>query len=376
MSTANQSDELGQSFRRLGLHISGVTTDPENTILSVLRRVGLFLALTTLASATIAYFTNDRLAVFIFFGLVTPFLLVLVPAVRKRLSFMLLLARTSRSFAICNDFVYHDEAKPDFPANFEPSIAKTGLFEKREQIISGNFQGYPFESYIYTTRHPFAYRFSRLATRVYVLQLPKLYPHIFLATRRPAGAKHATSFHRHFADDQRMQLEGNFEDLFTSYTHRRTNTDARVILAPNVMQTIIDTNRNYNIEILGNRLYLYSPDYYPTPENFIEGFTIFQAVAKHFDRLNRTMKFTLPNDKKYPFLRSQMGFGTANIGGKYFNKSILFIMFYILYSLGRLALTDKKDKLVFRAQIAVIVVSTIVMIVALLVFRRKYKHSL
>jgi len=126
-------------------------------------------------------------------------------------------------------------------------------------IYHGEYGGYPMRTYVYTFRHPFVARFSRVSTRVYQVTLPKRLPHIFLATKSGTGTSLKTNFLSHFDDDQRIGLEGNFNKRFIVYTHRRTTTDALSILAPNVMATLLDRNKDFNVEIVGDQLFLYSP---------------------------------------------------------------------------------------------------------------------
>jgi len=116
-------------------------------------------------------------------------------------------------------------------------------------------------TYVYTFRHPFCCAIQSSLNQSLSSDIAKRLPHIFLATKSGTGTSLKTNFLSHFDDDQRIGLEGNFNKRFIVYTHRRTTTDALSILAPNVMATLLDRNKDFNVEIVGDQLFLYSPDY-------------------------------------------------------------------------------------------------------------------
>lgn len=58
--------------------------------------------------------------------------------------------------------------------------------------------------------------------------------------------------------NQTVSLEGDFDQYFTLYAPENYQTDARYIFTPNVMQTMIDSASQYDVEIIDNNLYLYS----------------------------------------------------------------------------------------------------------------------
>ena len=372
----NQTASPSVLLKQLGIRFTGVAEPVYLPKMHLRVKVAIYVFLVAISVGVLRVLMHADWFFFIVTAGIVATLGFFVPFVRRTLSLMPIFAAVMQTLAVKNGFAYRAMSSPDFDKQFAPALAKTGIFEKQEQIVSGVYEGYEFRTYLYTTRHPFENRIGRVTTRVYELTLPKKYPHIFLATRRTWGTKLRTNTYRHFDDDQRMQLEGNFEDLFISYTHRRTNTDARVILAPNVMQTIIDTNQTFNMEIINNKLYLTSGDYLPTVENIAEGFGILHAMIAHMNRLNRTMKFVLPNDSKYPYLHSRMGFGTVYLGGKYFNASIIFIAAWSVWSVLRIFLMGNQSKALVYGQISVLAVSDIVLVAVLLVFRKKHKNSL
>jgi hypothetical protein len=314
------------------------------------------------------------------FGFVMTFLISLIvvgyiPFVRRRVSLLACYDRVCEAFAKENSFTYIVQRAPKHRKLFRPSIEGTGYFPKEQQAISGQYGNYPFETFIYTVRHPFSSRFSRVATRVYSVTLPKRLPHIYLASRRATGTTFKTNTYKHFDDNQRIMLEGEFNKHFILYSHKRNRTEALSILAPNVMATMLDTNRNFNVEIIGDQLFLYSPDYLLTEEEARKGFEVLEAILKHLDRSLKSFKLVLPNNAKFPFLLSRPGFGTAVIGGKYFNASLFFIIWIFLVQTFRISFSDvsKRTKTI---EFIVLASGSLFLIIFLLVLRQKNKSSL
>lgn len=343
------------------------------------RHLIIYFLIGFIVMVLINFFNTDPIGVDWLIGFVIIYfalLLVLafVPFVRRRISLLAAYSPAVEAFAADNNFDYQPLAKPHYGL-FRPSLENLGLFSREEQLVTGRHGDYPLSVYVHTYRHPFAYRFNRVATRVYQITLPKRLPHIFLATRRGEGTSLKTNFMTHFDDDQRVDLEGNFSKHFVVYTHRRNRTEALSILAPNLMTTLIDTNKDFNIEIIGDQLYLYGTDYLPLEEDIRHGYTVLTALLKHLDHQLKSFQLVLPNDKKFPFLRSRPGFGTVTFGGKYFNASILAIVWYVGFNILRLShsAVSRRTKLIEAVLVAIM---ALVMLAVLLVFRRRYKSSL
>lgn len=310
---------------------------------------------------------NVGVAIFVLIGLIA---VLYVPAIRREVRPLWATGIAMRQLAAKNDMRYVEVAKPSYDKHFLPATAKLGLWERHEQIVKGTYKKYPFETYVDTFRHPFANRTSRVATRVYSLTLPLEMPHIFMRNQQ-SGNKFIGALPRNFDDDQRVSLEGNYQQWFTVYTHRRTRTEALTLLAPNVMATLIDSNLKFDVEFVGNKLYLYTSDYYTTTQELQEAFSTLDALIKHLKHQIKSWKFTLPNNQHYPYLISRPGFGTVALGGKYYDRSLFFIAFYSLFSIGKIIL--QPDGRVIKA--IILVLADVVLVSVLLVFRRKYQLS-
>lgn len=332
-----------------------------------LRRRWLLYVAAWIGGAGLAWVLSHRFNI----GLATliglPYLLY-IPYLRRRVRPLWATGAAMRALAAENGMRYIDHAKPNYIKHFQPAVARLGIWERHEQIVKGTYDALPFETYVDTFRHPFAYRFSRVATRVYRVQLPKELPHIFMRNLQSSN-QYLGALPRHFDDDQRVDLEGNFHRSFTVYTHRRTVTDALSLLAPNVMETLVRANRKFDVEFVGNHMYLYSPDYLVTTPDLQADFKTIDALVKHLKHHLKSWKFVIPNNRRYPYLVSRPGFGTLALGGKHYNKAWAFIAFYTVYSAVRIA-AQPQYRLV---KIGIVVVSDLVMGVVLLIFRRRYQ---
>ncbi len=69
---------------------------------------------------------------------------------------------------------------------------------------------------------------------------------------------HRKQFERYFDQEQIHRLEGNFDKYFVTYFPKYYSIDALSIITPEVMQAMIEAS-DYDIEIDGNKLYLYGP---------------------------------------------------------------------------------------------------------------------
>lgn len=309
---------------------------------------------------------NYGIGALIVLGMFAPF----VPPLRRRLRPLSALGPAMQAFAHQNAMRYIEIAKPNYDKYFLPALAKIGLFERKEQIVGGTYAGYPFETYVDTFRHPFDNQLSRVATRVYRIQLPRELPHIFMRNRQ-SGKGFFDSVMRHFDDDQRVRLEGNFEDMYTTYTHRRTITETLSLLAPNFMETLIHSNKKFDVEFVGNNLYLYTSDYYTTSDELEAAFETIDRLLKHINHRLKSWQLTIPNDARYPYLVSRPGFGTVALGHTYFNRSFLFIGGYTVISLVKIWAIPQWR----LAKLALVAASDVVMAVVLLYFRRRYQLS-
>ena len=82
--------------------------------------------------------------------------------------------------------------------------------------------------------------------------LSACFPYILLNSKKNQGGSRQT-----LKAAEKLSLEGNFDDYFDFYTQNANRIDALSLITPDIMQTVIDATKMYDIEIVGNKLFIY-----------------------------------------------------------------------------------------------------------------------
>ncbi len=93
---------------------------------------------------------------------------------------------------------------------------------------------------------------------VMTAKLPRELPNVFFDSLHARRRQ----FRFHFSRDQRHSLEGDFDNYFATYFPENYTIDSMSFISPDVMHALIDA-ADYDIEIIGDRLYLYGALYEP-----------------------------------------------------------------------------------------------------------------
>ncbi len=88
--------------------------------------------------------------------------------------------------------------------------------------------------------------------------LPRALPNVFFDSLRARRRQ----FRFHFARSQRHSLEGDFDKYFVTYFPQDYTIDSMSFISPDVMWKLKDA-ADYDIEIVGDKLFLYGPLYDP-----------------------------------------------------------------------------------------------------------------
>ena len=109
------------------------------------------------------------------------------------------------------------------------------------------------------------YQFSeRTRTQDWIfaeLTLPQRLPHIWLHSRHHTdGSSSAVPYS--LAPGDRVSLEGDFDRYFDTYAPEGVQQEALYVLTPDVMALLIDNAARFNVEIVDDRLYLYTRGYF------------------------------------------------------------------------------------------------------------------
>jgi hypothetical protein len=150
-----------------------------------------------------------------------------------------------RQFAQINNWTI----KPSDMNQVPPGLLNVGSGQKVSSIINAKFDNlncdlFSYEYDVHAGKAAITYVFM-----IARIQLDKTFPHIVLdGQRNIKGLRTLPGY-------EQLKLEGNFNKYFKLYVQKGEEIDALSIIAPNVMQTLIDSNRQQDIEVYGNSLY-------------------------------------------------------------------------------------------------------------------------
>jgi hypothetical protein len=232
--------------------------------------------------------------------------------------------------------------KPVYDKSFMPAIAEVGMLARDFAVASGTIGKRPVNiiGHTYVTWTVTYERTHILCVKVdFNYQLP----HIVLQTRNSEGSRFVNALGRTFDDNQRVSLQNDLDKYFLFYTHRRTVTDALVVLSPQLLEQLRKLDCAISLETIGKSAYFYIglPDAYEidlqTSMNFIT-----KAVAS-IERNTKIDFLKLPNDSKYPFLRSRPTGGVVEFSGKYFNYAAVALVAQFGWNVFRVFVNKESD---------------------------------
>lgn len=133
---------------------------------------------------------------------------------------------------------------------------------KLQNLVTGDDWAYGDFSYIIYGHTKYGdYKRAIIHYGLMSAELPRIVPHIFFDSHKARGRQ----FRLHFARGQQARLEGGFEEYFTTYFPQGYNIDSLSIISPDVMLALQEA-ADYDIEIVGNRVFLYGPLYDPAQQ--------------------------------------------------------------------------------------------------------------
>ena len=91
-----------------------------------------------------------------------------------------------------------------------------------------------------------------------VIELDRRMPHMLAIAKRRRGLFGNQSVAPGLLRSQILSLEGDFDRYFTLYAPKQYERDALYVFTPDLMVLLIDRLASYDLEIVDNRLYIYS----------------------------------------------------------------------------------------------------------------------
>lgn len=123
-------------------------------------------------------------------------------------------------------------------------------------IVHGGYEGLSFEFGNFFCTEGSGKNSKRREFGVIEVKLTRRLPHILLDSR----ANNSLGFSNlpSFRSSQHLTLEGDFNDYFNLYVPDGYERDALYLITPELMALLIDLGANFDIEIVDDRLYIYS----------------------------------------------------------------------------------------------------------------------
>jgi hypothetical protein len=94
------------------------------------------------------------------------------------------------------------------------------------------------------------------------IKLVRKLPHMLLDAKKNNILGRFTNLPVSFHGNETMDLEGNFAEHFTLYVPKGYQKDALYVFTPDVMLAMIDHGAQYDMEVVDDYLYIYSPSFF------------------------------------------------------------------------------------------------------------------
>ncbi|HRN29735.1 MAG TPA: hypothetical protein PK890_08560 [Terrimesophilobacter sp.] len=156
-------------------------------------------------------------------------------------------------FAVRNGMLYSTTATPP---RFQGAIFNVGNARAvYERLWSDTDPAVELGNYRYTTgsgKNKTTHHWSYLA-----LRLPRRLPHMLLDAKGN-NSLFGSNLPIRFGRDQRLSLEGDFDEHFTLYCPREYEADALYVFTPDLMALLIDQAANLDVEIMDDWMLVYA----------------------------------------------------------------------------------------------------------------------
>ena len=280
-----------------------------------------------------------------------------------------------KHFAAKNGLSFFGRRKEQYDPLFYPALAQLGIRGKEEYGCEGDVGGVPVVIYVHSYRKLITQDAGRTWTLVYKVTLPRVMPHTFLQSRNEVAGRTITAVARTFDDNQRVSLQNNLDKYFLFYTHRRTVTDGLALWSPQLLYDLRKLGCSLSVETIGNTAYFYVNNGPDETVNMKKDLEFIEKTIQSFRRSLRVEFLKLPNEAKYPFLRSRPTGGVYAIGGKYINYGWVVLGGYALYHLIRISIIYPVGSAAYWEQVAILGGIGLVISIVLLAWRSGYTRT-
>ena len=138
------------------------------------------------------------------------------------------------------------------------SLLKAGKNQSVYSILKGIWAERSFEVFnlIYVTRE--GRNSSTNYAGILVVKLPRKVPNIIFDNKSDNFLGVSSLGKAAPSSSQKVQLEGDFNKYFDVYVPKNYERDMLYFLTPELMQLLIEEGKEYDIEVIGDELYIYN----------------------------------------------------------------------------------------------------------------------
>jgi hypothetical protein len=191
-----------------------------------------------------------------------------------------------QQFALANNFIYKDTGSF---ANEKGSVFKKGSAKQLSNLIEGEVNGIPLRLFNYQFKIGSGKNSQIFKYTIFDLEFNSHLPRMLLDAINIFGR---SSF---VGSLKKLKLESNeFNKHFSLYITPGHQIEALQIFTPDLMQELLDLKGKYDLEIVGNQLYVYANRQVKNKKNLNEMFKVvshlIHNVRNEIERMHRLKK--------------------------------------------------------------------------------------
>lgn len=268
-----------------------------------------------------------------------------------------------RQFAKDNELVSHSVANYKYAPAWLGMVGY-GIGRSAHHIVSGEYNGYQLWMFLMRDNALVGVGLDQLigedganqlnealvqageytkqppTTGIVRIRLPKVFPQLLLDSSKNdiiANGIKTSNIQTEYTSDQRLSLEGDFNEYFDLYAPVGLQVNALTLLAPNMMQILKKHAGLIDVEFYGNEMILITHGSIYSPDTMKALNAAIDEQLKYLTRLLPSWNYS-PNTEPFDRLRKSFVTGSAIKFGKYritptmqFGAAVTFFVLVFLF---------------------------------------------
>lgn len=204
---------------------------------------------------------------------------------------------TIKRFANANGYSYEAEIKSGIEG-LHGSLLSKWLSTEGKNVVKGSLHGSRFSLFEYEYEVGTSDNKHKVKNIVGVIILKRDMPHFIIDSLVEGNGLRPSVLPVQFDRSQRLELEGDFNRYFDLYIPDKYQVAALTILAPDIMQLLLELGAKCDVEVIGSQLYFYWPKDDFDISQFARAHRTMNVVySKINDQLNDLDIFGTPEQK-------------------------------------------------------------------------------